>query len=51
MIDHADQLVVPTTNEEDRVEAALLTLQGLDLKSERSAELATNAVVIVSERQ
>lgn len=51
MIDHADQLVVPTTNEEDRVEAALLTLQGLDLKSERSASLATNAVVIVSERQ
>lgn len=51
MIDHADQLVVPTTNEEDRVEAALLTLQGLDLKSERSAELAANAVVVVSERQ
>ncbi|EMY36068.1 hypothetical protein D477_001029 [Arthrobacter crystallopoietes BAB-32] len=51
MIDHADQLVVPTTNEEDRVEAALLTLQGLDLKSERSARLAANAVVIVSERQ
>ncbi|NMR32314.1 MinD/ParA family ATP-binding protein [Crystallibacter degradans] len=51
MIDHADQLVVPTTNEEDRVEAALLTLQGLDLKSERSASLTTNAVVIVSERQ
>ncbi|AUI53727.1 MinD/ParA family ATP-binding protein [Arthrobacter crystallopoietes] len=51
MIDHADQLVVPTTNEEDRVEAALLTLQGLDLKSERSASLAANAVVIVSERQ
>ncbi|HEY8702419.1 MAG TPA: AAA family ATPase [Arthrobacter sp.] len=51
MIDHADQLVVPTTNEEDRVEAALLTLQGLDLKSERSAGLAANAVVVVSERQ
>lgn len=51
MIDHADQLVVPTTNEEDRVEAALLTLQGLDLKAERSAGLASNAVVIVSERQ
>lgn len=51
MIDHADQLVVPTTNEEDRVEAALLTLQGLDLKGEPSAELAANAVVIVSERQ
>lgn len=51
MIDHADQLVVPTTNEEDRVEAALLTLQGLDLKGERSAALASNAVVIVSERQ
>jgi hypothetical protein len=44
-------LVVPTTNEEDRVEAALLTLQGLDLKGERSADLASNAVVIVSERQ
>lgn len=51
MIDHADQLVVPTTNVEDRVEAALLTLQGLDLKGERSAALAANAVVIVSEMQ
>lgn len=51
MIDHADQLVVPTTNEEDRVEAALLTLQGLDLKGERAAELAASAVVVVSERQ
>jgi len=51
MIDHADQLVVPTTNEEDRVEAALLTLQGLDLKGARSADLASNAVVVVSERQ
>ena len=51
MIDHADQLVVPTTNEEDRVEAALLTLQGLDLRCERSAGLASNAVVVVSERQ
>ncbi|MDJ0318612.1 MinD/ParA family ATP-binding protein [Arthrobacter antibioticus] len=51
MIDHADQLVVPTTNEEDRVEAALLTLQGLDLRCERSAALAANAVVVVSERQ
>ena len=51
MIDHADQLVVPTTNEEDRVEAALLTLQGLDLRCERSAALASNAVVVVSERQ
>jgi MinD-like ATPase involved in chromosome partitioning or flagellar assembly len=51
MIDHADQLVVPTTNEEDRVEAALLTLQGLDLKGQRSAGLAAHAVVVVSERQ
>jgi MinD-like ATPase involved in chromosome partitioning or flagellar assembly len=51
MIDHADQLVVPTTNEEDRVEAARLTLQGLDLKGERSAGLAASAVVVVSERQ
>lgn len=51
MIDHADQLVVPTTNEEDRVEAALLTLQGLDLKGERAAGLAATAVVVVSERQ
>ena len=51
MIDHADQLVVPTTNEEDRVEAALLTLQGLDLRCQRSAALASNAVVVVSERQ
>lgn len=51
MIDHADQLVVPTTTMEDRVEAALLTLQGLDRRNERTAALAANAVVVVSEWQ
>ena len=49
-IDHAEQVVVATTTEEDRVEGALLTLKGLDLRDERSAALAKNSVVIVSER-
>ncbi|MFJ6003837.1 MinD/ParA family protein [Arthrobacter sp. NPDC092385] len=49
-IDHAEQVVVATTTEEDRVEGALLTLKGLDLRDERSAALAKDSVVIVSER-
>ncbi len=49
MSDHTDQLVVPVTAMEDRAEAALLTLQTLEARGGHDAELARNAVVIVSE--
>ncbi|MFC7403430.1 MinD/ParA family protein [Citricoccus sp. GCM10030269] len=49
MIDHTDQLVVPVTAMEDRAEAARLTLQTLESRGGHDAELARNAVVIVSE--
>ncbi|MEF2977567.1 hypothetical protein [Subtercola sp. YIM 133946] len=51
MIDHTDQLVVPTTTMEDRAQAALLTLQAVQSRSEKAADLARNAVVVVSEWQ
>ena len=49
MIHHTDQLVVPVTAMEDRAEAARLTLQTLVSRGGHDAELARNAVVIVSE--
>ncbi|MEZ2390650.1 MinD/ParA family protein [bacterium RCC_150] len=49
MIHHTNQLVVPVTAIEDRAEAARLTLQTLDSRGGHDAELARNAVVIVSE--
>ncbi|MCF3140942.1 chromosome partitioning protein ParA [Paenarthrobacter sp. AR 02] len=49
MIDHTNQLVVPVTAIEDRAEAARLTLQTLESRGGHYAELARNAVVIVSE--
>ncbi|MFJ7751799.1 chromosome partitioning protein ParA [Arthrobacter sp. NPDC097144] len=49
MIAHTDQLVVPTTTMEDRAEAAKLTLQTLAARDEHSAQLAKNAVVIISQ--
>ncbi|MDQ1621615.1 MAG: hypothetical protein QOH19_33 [Actinomycetota bacterium] len=49
MIDHTDQLVIPVTAVEDRAEAARLTLQTLESRGGHDAELARNAVVIVSE--
>jgi cellulose biosynthesis protein BcsQ len=49
MIEHTDQLVVPVTAIEDRAEAARLTLQTLESRGGHDAELARNAVVIVSE--
>lgn len=48
---HADQLVIPTTTSEDSAEAAKLTLQTLESRDEHSAQLAANAVVIVSQWQ
>jgi cellulose biosynthesis protein BcsQ len=49
MIHHTNQLVVPVTAIEDRAEAARLTLQTLESRGGYDAELARNAVVIVSE--
>ncbi|MFJ5699939.1 chromosome partitioning protein ParA [Arthrobacter sp. NPDC093139] len=49
MIHHTNQLVVPVTAIEDRAEAARLTLQTLESRGGQDAELARNAVVIVSE--
>ena len=46
MIEHTNQLVVPTTTMEDRAEAAKLTLQTLSSKGEHAAHLAKNAVVV-----
>ena len=50
MLDHADQLVVPVTINDDDVHKGILTLKGLALRSERTAELAGNSVVIVSQK-
>lgn len=49
MIDHTTQLVVSVTAMEDRAEAARKTLETLDARGGHNAELAENAVVIVSE--
>ncbi|MFC8041734.1 MinD/ParA family protein, partial [Paenarthrobacter sp. NPDC057355] len=49
MIHHTNQLVVPVTAIEDRAEAARLTLQTLESRGGHDAELARNAVVVVSE--
>ncbi|WP_136611057.1 MinD/ParA family ATP-binding protein [Sinomonas albida] len=51
MIRHTDQLVVTATTVEDRVEGARLTLQGLAGRDERTAQLAADAVAIVSQEQ
>ena len=49
MIDHADQLVVATTTRDDHAEAGALLLEGLAERDERSAALAHQSVVIVSQ--
>ncbi|MGK9148515.1 chromosome partitioning protein ParA [Plantibacter flavus] len=51
MVELSDQLVVPTTTVEDKKEGARLTLTAISRVSERGAELARNAVVIVSEAE
>lgn len=48
MIDHANQIVVPTTTRDDHAEAGALLLEALAARDERSALLAANAVVVVS---
>lgn len=49
MIDHADQLVVATTTRADHAEAGALLLEALEERDERSARLADQAVVIVTQ--
>ncbi len=51
MIDHTDQLVVPTTSAGEHAESAALLLDALRERDERSAMLADNAVVIVSQSE
>jgi MinD-like ATPase involved in chromosome partitioning or flagellar assembly len=50
MIGHANQLVVPCTNVEDTAEAGARMLEALTQRNEHSAQLAQNAVAIVSQR-
>lgn len=49
MIDHANQLVVPTTTRADHAEAGALLLEALTRRDPASAELARRAVVIISQ--
>lgn len=49
MMEHTDQLVIPTTTMEDRAEAARLTLQTLAARDEHGEKLARDAVVIISQ--
>lgn len=49
MIDHADQLVVATTTRDDHAEAGALLLEALEDRDERSARLAQQSVVVVSQ--
>lgn len=49
MIDLTDQLVVATTTRNDHAEAGALLLEGLFDRDERSARLASQAVVVVTQ--
>ncbi|MGI8647793.1 MAG: ATPase [Acidimicrobiales bacterium] len=49
MVDHANQIVVPTTTRADHAEAARLLLDALRTRDGHSAGLADGAVVIVSQ--
>ena len=49
MIDHTHQLVIATTTVEEHAEAGALLLEALAARGGRYAELARNAVVIVSQ--
>lgn len=49
MIDHTDQLVVVTTTRADHAEAGALLLEALAERDQRSAQLAQQAVAIVSQ--
>ena len=49
MIDLADQIVVATTTRDDHAEAGALLLEALEDRDERSARLARDSVVVVSQ--
>lgn len=49
LIGHADQLVVATTTSDDRAEAGRLLLRDLESSGGHDADLAANAVAIVSQ--
>ncbi|MEV7607875.1 AAA family ATPase [Microbacterium sp. NPDC089320] len=49
MIDLADQIVVATTTRDDHAEAGALLLEALEDRDERSARLARESVVVVSQ--
>lgn len=49
MVEHSDQLVVPTTTRDDHAEAGALLLEALAARDERSAQLAASAVVVVTQ--
>jgi MinD-like ATPase involved in chromosome partitioning or flagellar assembly len=51
MIDNTDQLVVPTLSAPESAESAALLLEALTQRDERSAALAKNAVVVVTESE
>ncbi len=51
MIDHTDQLVIASTTVEEHAEAGALLLEALAKRGGHYAELAQNAVVIVSQHQ
>lgn len=51
MVDHTDQLVIATTALGEHAEAGALLLEALAQRDERSATLAKNAVVIVSQSE
>jgi MinD-like ATPase involved in chromosome partitioning or flagellar assembly len=50
MIRHAHSLVVPATNVEDTAEAGARMLEALAQRDEHSADLARNAVAVISQR-
>ena len=49
MIDHTDQLVVATTTRDDHAEAGALLLEALAERDAKSANLAANAVVVITQ--
>lgn len=49
MIDHSDQLVVATTTRDDHAEAGALLLEALGERDRRSADLAAQAVVVLTQ--
>ena len=51
MVDRASQLVIPTLTAPESAESAALLLEALRERNERSADLAANAVVVVTQSE